>query len=156
MVVDDFPSVGEVAEDEGEEAVRSFAIRHGEVVFAAHRGGVGAEGLDAEIREFQLAHFMARARVCGAVVVEGLLPSAAFVATGEEGELGGPPVSGHEGFEVVAIPGGLLGVKNRGDGLRLVRELCPGVRSLRGRGYGEHENEQEFKHDSSFGSGHCR
>lgn len=146
--MDDFPAVGKFAENDGEQAVGSCAVGHGEMVFTADESGVRAERLDAEIREFQFAHVVPRARVGGAVVVEGLLPSAIFVAAREECQVGGVPVSGHEGLEIVTIPGVLLGVEDGGDGGGLVGGRGCG---LRGGGDREREDEQEF-HESPFGS----
>lgn len=97
MVVDNFPAVGEFAKDKREEAVRSFAVGHGEVIFAADESGVGAEWLDTEICKFQFSHVVPGTGVGGAIVVEGLLPSVIFVATGKEGQIRRIPVSAHEG-----------------------------------------------------------
>jgi hypothetical protein len=145
--VDDFPSVGKFAKDESEEAVGSFAVGHGEVIFAADEGGVGAERLDAQIREFQFSHLLARAGVGGAVVVEGPLPSAIFVAAGKKCQVGGIPVSGHKRFEIVTIPSFLLGAKYGLDGDYLVHGN--GVRILSCGGQGEDEDDCEFVHGCS-------
>src|SRR5262245_25608835 len=77
VVVDDAPAAGEAAEDEGEQAA-GIVLLQGQLPAAAHQGVVGAEQLDVQLAEGELAHLAALALVLFAVAVERGLPAARF------------------------------------------------------------------------------
>ena len=106
--MDDFPSLGELAKNEREQAVRSLAIGYGEVEFSAHEGRVWPQHLDSQVAEFELAHLVARALIVFLVAVESGLPSLGFMGSGEKGQLGRIPIPGHETFQIPPVPCGLL------------------------------------------------
>ncbi len=76
----------------------------------------GAEDFNTQVGEIELAHFVAGTGVGGAIAVEGGLPSASFFCVGKEREVGRIPVSGHEGVEIVTVPGVLLDEEDVLDG----------------------------------------
>src|SRR5579863_4795392 len=88
--------------------MRSFSIRHGEMPRPTHESRVGAQHFDSQPGELQLAHFVPRTRVRCAVAVDRGLPSLALGGAGEKRQLRRIPVTGHEGLEIVAVPGVLL------------------------------------------------
>src|SRR5580704_15753089 len=122
---------------------------------AAHEGRVLTEDLDTEGGEFQPAHLMAGTGIRGFVAVERRLPAAGLLGSGEESQVGRVPVTGHEGVEVVMVPGLLLGAEDVLDGGGVV--ACGGVvlGGLRGRegGYQEEGERQTaesiVRHESS-------
>ena len=136
--MDDLPAVGEFAEDQGEAAVRSFAGRQGQVPGAADEGRFRAEDFNTKIREIQLPHLVARAGVGGAITIERGLPSAGLFGVGEEREVGRIPVAGHEGVEVVMVPGVLL----------VEEDVLDGGAGVGADGHDGEENEHE-----EYGSG---
>lgn len=116
MVVDDSPALGEVAEDEGEEALLFGAVGEGEVPVAPAGGGVLAEGEDGQVGEVEVAHVRRVGSVDAAIAIHGGLPTAQLILGAEEDQVGGVPVGLHEGVEVAAVPGVALQVEYVADG----------------------------------------
>src|SRR5215469_6649456 len=115
MVVDDPPAFRELTEDQGKQTVGLFAIGECEAELAANKGTLWSEHLDPEVGELQLAHFSICRVIVLAIALERRLPAFGFTSARKECQSGRVPISRHEGFQVVPVPGVDLGLQNRLD-----------------------------------------
>src|SRR5437899_2148489 len=99
MIVNDAPSRGRLAQDQREDAGRAVALQL-QPKAATHQGVIGAEQLDRQLRERELAHLLALALVFFPIAFERRLPTLGLVVTREERQLLGFEVALHEADEI--------------------------------------------------------
>src|SRR5215831_13383531 len=115
MVVDDPPALRKLTEDQRKQTVGLFAIGECEAELAANQGTLRSKHLDPEVGELQLAHFSIRRLIVLAIALERRLPAFGSTSARKECQSGRVPISRHEGFEVVPVPGVDLGLQDRLD-----------------------------------------
>jgi len=81
----------------------------------AHKGRVGSQQIHIEIIEVELAHFFALSLIALPVMIERGLPALGRIGAGEEGQIRRAPVSLHEAFQIVGIPGVHLRLQQMAD-----------------------------------------
>src|SRR5580692_681274 len=88
----------------------------------ARKSCIRSELLNVQVGELELSHLLAFALVLIAIPLSGRLPPGCFLCSREERQIWRVPVTGHEGFEITAVPGFLLPMQNllnRGRDIRL-------------------------------------
>src|SRR6516162_6038434 len=115
MVVDDPPAFRKLTEDQRKQTVRLFALGECEMKLPTNKCALRSEHLDLEVGELQLAHFSICRLIVLTIALERRLPAFGFTGARKECQSGRVPISRHEGFEVVPVPGVDLGLQNRLD-----------------------------------------
>ncbi len=82
---------------------------------AAHEGGVGSHQVYVQVVEVELTHFFALSLIALAVMIERGLPALGRIRAGEERQVRRAPVSLHEAFEIVGVPGVYLRLQQMAD-----------------------------------------
>src|SRR6516162_1911771 len=116
MVVDDPPALGELAEDQREQSVRLFAIGEREAKLATNKSALRPEHVDLQVGELQLTHLGMSRLIVLAITLQRGLPALGFLGARKECQTGRVPVSEHETFEIVLIPGFDLGFEHLPNG----------------------------------------
>jgi hypothetical protein len=89
--------------------MRRLTVEYRQMPLSAHKPCFRAQQLNAQIGKFKLPHLMSATCVGRSITVHRGLPSIVLLRAGEKCEIGRVPVAGHERFEVVTVPGFLLG-----------------------------------------------
>ena len=112
MIVYDQPAFsGEISHDEREHALRFGGVRHLQVPAAANERRLRAEKFDSQVLKIEMSHRVVIGLVALLVAIERRLPTARFSVIGEEGQIRGVPISGHEAFQIATVPGCDLGAE---------------------------------------------
>src|SRR5437667_10566514 len=108
MVVDDFPSVRELSEDQCEQTVGRLSVRHGQMPCSADEGRIGPDRLNPKAGEFQVPHLLSFTLVGLPVAIERPLPAGGLMRTRKKSQIWRFPIPRHEAFEIMSIPRVLL------------------------------------------------
>src|SRR5438067_6733927 len=117
VVVDDAPALGEVAENQREQAAGLVAVFHLQTPMAADPGSLSAEQVNFQLRERQLAHLAASALVTCTVALQRRIPTAGHSTTGIKRKLRRAPVAAQKTLQIAAIPGCSLIIEHAADWL---------------------------------------